>query len=49
MCKKSSWVDSEQFRKMTSEGSIYASVFTLKAVLTKPELQANSEMKYLAS
>lgn len=49
MCKKSSWVGSEQFRKMSSEGWIRASVFTLKAALTKWELLANSDRKYLAS
>jgi len=49
MYKKSSWVDSEQFRKMTSEGQICASVFTLKAALTKCELLANSDVEYLAS
>lgn len=48
MCKKSSWVDQELSRKMTSEGYICASVFTLKVALTKCELLANSDMKYLA-
>lgn len=34
MCKKSSWVDQELSRKMTSEGYICASIFTLKVALT---------------